>query len=182
MGKWGRKRTVVASCWMMGIASMLFGASSYFKVDWMFYVSSATARAIQGFGDGLIEIAVPAILAIEFPDNTEFYIGLAFMTMGVGLMLGPLFGAFLFHTLDSYANTFYVLGAVILVVCTMSSCLIPSRVNNYEEPSVRQTIVQKVPLTRYFVNAKGLTTIAVMIIGPMGMIFLDPILAVNLRK
>ena len=83
---------------------------------------------VSGFGDGMMAVAVPAIIVIEFTDDTEFYLGLCNTSLGVGLMLGPVIGVFVYSVL-SYANTFYFFSALILLVGNVSVSLVPKRLD-----------------------------------------------------
>jgi|688.fasta_scaffold877934_2 MFS family permease len=94
MNSIGRRKTVVIAIWLMGVATATFGAASYCKNGYGFYFISIIARMMQGFGDGMISVAIPAIIVIEFTDDTEFYIGLCRASLGIGLMLGPVVGVF----------------------------------------------------------------------------------------
>ena len=116
------------SVWLAGLSTAVFGAASYLNNGYLFYALSAIARAIQGFADGGVCVAVPAIIAIEFTENTELYLGFSNMAMGMGLMLGPVLGVFIFKVLN-YANTMYFFAILILVVCNISLLFVPNRLD-----------------------------------------------------
>lgn len=113
----------------MGVATATFGAASYCQSGYGFYFVSLIARMMSGFGDGMIAVAVPAIIVIEFTDDTEFYLGLCNTSLGIGLMLGPVIGVLVYRVL-SYASTFYFFGALILVIGNVSICLVPKRLDD----------------------------------------------------
>ena len=94
---------------------------------------------------------MPAIITIEFTQDTEFYLGLINMAMAFGLMLGPVVGILLIGVL-SYANTLYCIGFIVLVVVNISACFIPSRVNDHKATIGGQSAEQKVPISRFFVS------------------------------
>ena len=73
-------------------------------------------------------MSIPSIIAIEFPDEQEIYIGYAGMAMGVGLCAGPLLGALVYAFLN-YVNTFYLFSGYIFAVGLLAVFMIPSRVN-----------------------------------------------------
>ena len=128
MNSIGRRKTVVIAIWLMGVATAIFGAASYCRSGYSFYFISLIARMVSGFGDGMMAVAVPAIIVIEFTDDTEFYLGLCNTSLGVGLMLGPVIGVFVYSVL-SYANTFYFFSALILLVGNVSVSLVPKRLD-----------------------------------------------------
>lgn len=129
MNSIGRRKTVVIGIWLMGVATATFGAASYCKSGYGFYFVSLIARMMSGFGDGMIAVAVPAIIVIEFTDDTEFYLGLCNTSLGIGLMLGPVIGVLVYRVL-SYASTFYFFAALILVIGNVSICLVPKRLDD----------------------------------------------------
>lgn len=51
-------------------------------------------------GDAIICVSIPSIIAIEFPEKQEIYLGYAGMAMGVGLCAGPLMGSLVFVFLN----------------------------------------------------------------------------------
>lgn len=79
-------------------------------------------------GDAVICISIPSIIAIEFPDKAELYIGYAGMAMGVGLCAGPLMGSLVYSWLN-YVQTFYFFSGYIFFVGILAIVMIPSRVN-----------------------------------------------------
>lgn len=115
MNSIGRRKTMIIAILLMGFATASFGAASYCQSGYGFYSISLIARLVSGFADGMISTTVPAMIVIEFTNDTEFYIGLCEASLGIGLMLGPVIGVFVYSYL-SYANTFYFFAALILVI------------------------------------------------------------------
>jgi predicted MFS family arabinose efflux permease len=73
-------------------------------------------------------IAVPSIIAIEFPEKNELYQGFANMAMGIGLTTGPVIGVIVYRWL-AYTWTLYFFAALILFVGLLAILLIPKRVD-----------------------------------------------------
>ena len=73
--QFGRKRALIWSFVIITIASFVFASAGWLKNDWGFYIISITARLTQGLGESVFFIVTPSILAIEFPDELEVYIG-----------------------------------------------------------------------------------------------------------
>lgn len=79
-------------------------------------------------GDGIIAVIIPSIIATEFSEQRELYLGYVNMSFGAGLCLGPMFGALVFRYLD-YVNTFYFFSAYILIIGLISVYFLPARIN-----------------------------------------------------
>ena len=73
-------------------------------------------------------MSIPSIIAIEFPEEQEIYIGYAGMAMGVGLCAGPLLGALVYAFLN-YVQTFYLFSGYIFAAGLLAVFMVPSRVN-----------------------------------------------------
>ena len=89
---------------------------------------SIFGRMVQGVADSLICVAIPSVVAIEFPQKSELYQGYIEMAMGVGLTLGPIFSSALYNVLG-YACTFYFFAVFITVFGFGSVCFMPSRLD-----------------------------------------------------
>jgi predicted MFS family arabinose efflux permease len=57
-------------------------------------------------------VAVPAVISQQYPDQNEMYQGYAVMAMGLGLTIGPVFGAIVFE-LVSFANGMFIFAAIV---------------------------------------------------------------------
>ena len=113
---------------VMSCATVLFAVAAYFKNKWAFYGVSLFARMVQGIADSLICVAIPSVIAIEFPNNSELYQGYLEMAMGIGLTLGPIMSSAVYKTLG-YANTFYFFAAFITVFGFISVFFMPARLD-----------------------------------------------------
>ena len=71
------------------MATVVFGAAGYIKDDFGWYSVSFGARIIQGLGDAVLLIAIPAIISLEYPDKQEVYLGYASMFLGLSDTIGP---------------------------------------------------------------------------------------------
>jgi MFS family permease len=125
----GRRRTVLISILLMAVATTIFGLAAYFKKTRNFYTVSMMARAIQGAAAGFMEVAVPSIIAIQFPAKNELYQGYAVMAMGIGLTLGPIIGVVVYRWL-SYAATMYFFAGLILLTGLLAIAIIPAQIDS----------------------------------------------------
>lgn len=80
-----------------------------------------------------------SVVTIEFPEDQDKYIGWAEAAIGIGLVLGPVLGSFLFNFVG-YTITFLVFGALLLIGAIMIQVLLPSRVNYTQEKTSEETM------------------------------------------
>lgn len=57
----------------MVLATVLFAVAPHFKTPYAFFACAFTGRLIQGFADALVCVAIPSLVAIEWPENNENY-------------------------------------------------------------------------------------------------------------
>ena len=118
MGKYGSKDILVAALVIIAVSSFIFGIASTVNNSLAFYVVSAIARSILGYGEGMALTCVPAIIAAEFPKERHMeYQSYYTMSQSLGLALGPVAGAFIYE-LVGYAGTFYFF-TVLMIVSTV---------------------------------------------------------------
>jgi MFS family permease len=71
-------------------------------------------RGFQGFANSFIGTAIYSMTTIEFPEDREKYIGYVELSLGLGLMLGPVLGSvFMSITDGDFEITFYIFGFLI---------------------------------------------------------------------
>ena len=100
---------------MVTLATAVFAAGGLFEDDRLFYIVSLAGRCTQGFGEAILIISIPSIIALEYPENKEKYIGYSNMSGAIGLTLGPVIASFLSERF-AYVGTLLVFSALILVV------------------------------------------------------------------
>ena len=98
--KIGRKNAVVVGVLVMAAATLLFGLAGFCKNVYFYMTFSLIARVVQGVGDVLVCVTVPSIIAIEFPKNCEFYMGLQCSALAVGRGLGPIMASVVYRFLN----------------------------------------------------------------------------------
>ena len=128
MPKIGRRRAIIAGIVLISIATVIFACGALFSNGPTFYWVSFVARGMQGGADALILISVPSIVAVEWPEKKEIYMGYTGISMGVGLMFGPVIATFLVHYL-SYFWTLMVFAILIFVVGLTAAFFIPKRID-----------------------------------------------------
>jgi len=103
-------------------------------------------RGFQGFANSFIGTAIYSMTTIEFPEDREKYIGYVELSLGLGLMLGPVLGSvFMALTHGSFEITFYIFGGLIFAGGLFAFIALPNYLNQDDgEPtgiSARASIV-----------------------------------------
>ena len=71
---------------------------------------------------------MPSIIAVEWPDKNEKYQGFVGISMGLGLMLGPVLATLLVRYL-TYFWTLIAFAVIVFVLCTTATCFIPKGID-----------------------------------------------------
>ena len=70
-----------------------------------------------------------SIITIEFPENQDKYLGWAEAATGVGLVMGPALGSFIYSFLG-YMFTFIAFGILLMIGMILIFFLLPASVNH----------------------------------------------------
>ena len=65
----GRRNTIVYGFVIVSLATVGFAMASLFEDNKVFYTVSIVARSLQGAADAMILVAIPSIIAVEWPDK-----------------------------------------------------------------------------------------------------------------
>jgi MFS family permease len=84
---------------------------------------------MQGFANSFIGTAIYSMTTIEFSHNREKYIGYVELSLGIGLMLGPVLGSVLMAITESFEFTFYAFGGLIFAGGLFAMCALPNYLN-----------------------------------------------------
>ena len=128
----GRRKAILIGLIVMTSATAAFAFASFFENDLVFYSVSFVARALQGTADSFMLVAVPSVIAIEWPEKNEVYQGYAAASMGIGLLLGPVIASSLIETLQ-YFWTLISFAVVIFILGMGAFCFIPKRIDDTAE-------------------------------------------------
>ena len=124
----GRRRAIIGGVVLISCATALFACGALVTRGVTFFWVSLVARGLQGAADALILISVPSIIAVEWPEKNEIYQGYAGMSMGIGLMFGPVIASVLVRYLD-YFWTLMTFAILIFVLGMTAICFIPKRID-----------------------------------------------------
>jgi MFS family permease len=96
----------------------------------MFFGIAMVVRGFQGFANSFIGTSIYSMTTIEFPEDREKYIGYVELSLGLGLMLGPVLGSvFMNLTGGSFEYTFYIFGFLIALGGLFAFCALPNYLN-----------------------------------------------------
>ena len=76
----------------------------------------------------MVATSAYSIVAIEFPQQREIYIGYVQTAVGLGLLLGPVIGTII-YSFAGYEGTFYILSGVLTCSLLITTFFLPSRLN-----------------------------------------------------
>jgi MFS family permease len=79
-------------------------------------------------GDASLSIAGYAIVTNKYPDKKQSYLGYCSAARGLGCMLGPLFGQWIYNIL-SFKWTFYISAGIITPLMILAIVLVPRDLN-----------------------------------------------------
>ena len=133
MAKYGRKNILLLGLFTSAFSALIFGVASYLEDSQKFYIMSAVARTVLGFGEGMCLTCVPAIIALEFEKSKQNdYMGYFTMASGLGLCIGPLSGAIIYGWIG-YSGTFYFFFCILSISTIFCFIYVPNHLNKSNE-------------------------------------------------
>ena len=109
MNKHGKVWVYIWGICTVSVSSILFSVASALPAGWPFAAWCVTMRLIQGIGSALEETAMYAIIADLDTEHVTLYLGICEISTGLGYMIGPPLGGFLFSA-GGFSMPFIVLG------------------------------------------------------------------------
>ncbi|XP_044280332.1 MFS-type transporter SLC18B1 isoform X2 [Varanus komodoensis] len=129
MGKYlvqiGAKFMLVAGMFVSGWVTILFGMLDRAPNGPVFIGLCFLVRAVDAIGFAAAMTASFSILAKAFPNNIATVLGILEIFTGLGLVLGPPIGGFLYQTFG-YEVPFIALGCLVLLMVPLNMYLLPS--------------------------------------------------------
>ncbi|XP_075270156.1 MFS-type transporter SLC18B1 isoform X2 [Opisthocomus hoazin] len=120
----GAKFMFVAGMFVSGCVTILFGMLDKVPSGPMFIGLCFLVRAMDAAGFAAAMTASFSILAKAFPNNIATVLGSLEIFTGLGLVLGPPVGGFLYQSFG-YKVPFITLGCVVLVLVPVNMCILP---------------------------------------------------------
>ena len=96
----------------VSVSSICFAFASWVPAGLPFAAYCFAMRLVQGIGSALEETAMYAIIADLDTEHVTFYLGICEISTGLGYMIGPPLGGFLFAA-GGFSMPFVVLGLAV---------------------------------------------------------------------
>jgi len=112
MSKHGKVWVYIWGICIVSCSSILFSVASVVPAGWPFATWCFLMRLAQGVGSALEETAMYAIIADLDTENVTLYLGICEISTGLGYMIGPPLGGFLFSA-GGFSMPFIVLGCAV---------------------------------------------------------------------
>lgn len=112
MTKHGKVWVYIWGISLVSASSMLFSVATWLPAGLPFATWCFAMRLLQGIGSALEETAMYAIIADLDSEHVTFYLGICEISTGLGYMIGPPLGGFLFSA-GGFAMPFVVLGLAV---------------------------------------------------------------------
>ncbi|XP_021114921.1 MFS-type transporter SLC18B1 isoform X3 [Heterocephalus glaber] len=162
----GAKFMFIAGMFISGGVTIIFGVMDQLPDGPIFIIMCFLVRVIDAIGFGAAITASSSILTKAFPNNVATVLGSLEVFTGLGLVVGPPLGGFLYQSFG-YEMPFISLGCVVLLMIPLNICILPS----YESDPGEHSFWKLVTLPK--VGLISFTLISVS--SCFG--FLDPILS-----
>ncbi|XP_048386604.1 MFS-type transporter SLC18B1 isoform X5 [Stegostoma tigrinum] len=121
----GAKFMFVSGMFISGCCTILFGLLDKAPDGLIFIVLCFIIRSLDAIGFSGCVTASFSILAATFPNNVATIMGLLEIFTGLGLVLGPPVGGFLYQ-MFGYEVPFIALGCIVLSMVPLNMCILPN--------------------------------------------------------
>lgn len=121
----GAKFMFIAGMFISGGVTILFGVLDQLPDGPIFIVMCFLVRIVDAIGFGAAITASSSILAKAFPNNVATVLGSLEVFSGLGLIVGPPLGGFLYQSFG-YEVPFILLGCIVLLMIPLNLCILPS--------------------------------------------------------
>ncbi|XP_077989878.1 MFS-type transporter SLC18B1-like [Glandiceps talaboti] len=169
----GAKFMFLSGSFTCGCCAIIFGFLDKLSPGTEFVVFCFVVRSVEALGAAASGTAAFAIIARTFPDNLATTFGVLEIFSGLGFMIGPPLGGYL-YSLGGYTLPFAVLGGFTLLIVFFNMLILPSQTDGTKPESGSMMQLLSIPST--------LVTGACVLAGSMALSFLDPTLAKHLQK
>uniref|UniRef100_A0A7N4V570 Solute carrier family 18 member B1 n=1 Tax=Sarcophilus harrisii TaxID=9305 RepID=A0A7N4V570_SARHA len=162
----GAKFMFVAGMFVSGGATILFGMLDQAPDGPVFITLCFLVRVVDAISFAAAITASFSILAKAFPNNVATVMGSLEIFSGLGLVLGPPLGGFLYQTFG-YEVPFIFLGCLVLLMVPLNMCILP----NYESAPSEHSFWKLITLPK----VGFISFVIISLSGCFG--FLDPTLS-----
>ena len=124
----GRRNIIVFGMFCMGTSFIVFGLISETQNKTLFITLSLVNRFLQGLSSSMIQTTMYSISTNFYPDNKESMVGFIEAVTGVGLIMGPLIGSFL-YAIGGYQFIFYSFGFLFIIASAFVKGIFPESID-----------------------------------------------------
>ncbi|KAM6180643.1 MFS-type transporter SLC18B1 [Erethizon dorsatum] len=121
----GAKFMFIAGMFISGGVTVIFGVMDQLPDGPIFIAMCFLVRVIDAVGFGAAITASSSILTKAFPNNVATVLGSLEVFSGLGLVIGPPLGGFLYQSFG-YEVPFISLGCIVLLMIPLNICILPS--------------------------------------------------------
>lgn len=135
MTHYGKVWVYITGIILVSASTILFAGATMMPDGSLFGSYCLIMRLLQGVGSAMEETAAYAIIADLDPENISFYLGITEISTGLGYMVGPALGGWL-YSMGGFTMPFLVLGTLLLPTAAIIYFHVPSemfRVNKEGE-------------------------------------------------
>ncbi|KAG5265770.1 hypothetical protein AALO_G00246190 [Alosa alosa] len=147
----GAKLMIIVGIFVSAVCTILFGLLDRSAAGTPFIVLCFVVRSVNAFGFAAAMTASFAILAEVFPNNIATVLGCMEIFTGLGLILGPPIGGWLYQAFG-YEIPFIVLGGLLFLMVPFNIWLLPSQDADPSRDSFfRLCTIPKIPIICFVV-------------------------------
>ena len=128
----GRKLILIIGLVWMGSSIIGFGLLPRFHNSFISTVWAFLFRALQGISSSCIQTTSYSIISVLFPDKRNSYIPLIEISIGMGLVVGPLMGSIL-YSYFGFEMTFLIVGVSFYAMTPLFIFTLPSSINRKDQ-------------------------------------------------
>ena len=143
--KLGPVTVLAAGSLMEGTGEILFGFIALLTEQWLFVLLSFLLRILTAIGAAFSQIAIISILCCLYPNHISISFGMLELASGVGLMIGPTLGGFLYHV-GGFKLPFIVVGSFVMLALIIVMATLPR--NQIRTPDDDETVVSILGVTK----------------------------------
>ncbi|NXS08226.1 S18B1 protein, partial [Neodrepanis coruscans] len=167
----GAKFMFVAGMFVSGCVTILFGMLDKVPSGPVFIIFCFLVRAVDAISFAAAITASFSILAKAFPSNIATVLGSLEIFSGLGLVLGPPLGGFLYQSFG-YEVPFITLGCLLLVFVPVNMCILPK----YDSVSSKESFWKLILIPKVLVLCLTIFSISACLS------FLDPTMSLFILK
>mmetsp|Transcript_12954 Transcript_12954/g.18903 ORF Transcript_12954/g.18903 Transcript_12954/m.18903 type:complete len:445 (-) Transcript_12954:47-1381(-) len=169
----GRKKVMLVGSIIECVGVFIFAWVVYFEGT-AFVVVSFIGRFLMGVGGSALLTSCFAVLSNIYSDEVETKIGIMETCGGVGLIVGPLIGAFLYFV-GGYTFVFLSYAVLFLWLSFTTYSYLPEATGSDQDKD------NQLSLSKLAFHPKITVDLGIVVLGMAGPAFLEPILASHLN-